>query len=160
MADKDQITAVQFADTFLQKTALGVFILSFGFAFEVVEYLVSPGVYRWIKFIELAIGAGIVLLIFPAFIRYIRYCRKFGRTFAPEGYVTEMFRRACARSFEVTFIFLLVAEVVSHRLLPGVPGKILLDATLFITLMVMSLTFLRLNGSSDEEDGFDDETET
>jgi len=160
VADKDQITAVQFADTYLQKTALGVFVLSSGLAFEVVEYLANPDAHRWIKCIQMGISAGVVLLVLPAFIRYIRYCRKFGRNFAPEGYVTEMFRRACARSFEVTFIFLTVAEVLSHRGLPDVPAKIFLDATLFISLMVMSLTLLKLAGASDEEDDFDDEMET
>lgn len=159
MKGNKTLTPVQFVDFFLQRVALGVLLVSFGFAIEVGEYLLGPDVYQWLKVLEMGVSIGVVVLILPAFVRYVWYRRTHGRDFAPEGYVSEMFRRSCARSFEVTFIFLLVVEVLAHRVFETVPAKIFLDATLFVTLAVMSLMFLRLNRSTDDDDDFGGEAE-
>jgi hypothetical protein len=159
MVRNKDLTPVQFADVFYQRSAVGVLLVAAGFALEVGEYVLGQQAERWFKVLGMGVSLAIVLVVFPSFVRFVMHCRSHGLNFAPEGYVAQMFRRACAKSFELTFIFLLVAEVSAARWLQHVPGKIFIDATLCVSLAIMGVTFLLLNRSVDDDEA-DEEYES
>jgi hypothetical protein len=152
MKDKTPLSTAQFMDAFFHRCAIGLLLVSAGFGLDVVEYAVGPDMARWVNYLSTGAGVLVLIVLFPWFVRFVLRVRKIGIRHDVDGYVVDMFRRSCARSFELTFIFMLVIEVLAGGMLEGVPGKILLDAVLSVSLAIASLTFLYLVSSSDDGD--------
>ena len=112
----------QTVDRILQRTAIGVFLLSLAYSMSAAMYLVSEEAAGYMDRVQLALGILIVLIVLPAFLKFLRL--KFRRgSDSPEsdGYVAEMFKRAGSKAFSLTFILLIVLELAARKYLPPHP---------------------------------------
>ncbi len=77
-----------------------------------------------------------------------------------DGYLVEMFKRASAMAFSLTFVFLMILEPVTEKYLAGLPAPFFINATLAFSLGVLSVGFFRLardDGDDESDDDFDTE---
>lgn len=156
MAENKGFSVVQFSDRFLTRSAYALLLVAVGYFAAAATPYVSQQAVRLLDYLGMAVSAGIFIILVPPFITYIRHCRGKGSHF--EGFVLEIFRKACVRAFEVTFTFLVVLEVLSRSVLEIVPARTLLQVAVAVCVASMGVTFWILSrqarGDEIDEDGF------
>lgn len=156
MAQNKDFSVVQFSDRFLTRSAYAMLLVAVGYFAEAATPYVSQQTAWLLGYVGMAVSAGIFIFLLPPFITYVRHCRGKGGHF--EGFVLEIFRKACVRAFEVTFIFLLILEVLSRSVLEIVPARTFLQVAVAVCVASMGITFWILNrqarGDEIDEDGF------
>jgi hypothetical protein len=149
----------QLVDKFLQRTAIGVFLLSLSYVMSATVYVVGNEAVSHIGTLKLILSALVLMVVFPAFIKYLKL-RLDKNKECPDtgGYVMEVSRRAGVMAFSLTFVFLIVIEWMAGGFLAGLPAPFFINAILAFTLGVFSITFyflLRGEGDDDLDDEFD-----
>ena len=149
----------QTVDRLLQRSAIGLFLLSLAYAMSATMYLVSDEVAGYMDRAQLALGILILLIVFPAFLKYLRLkYRRESECPATGGYIVEMFKKAGAKAFSLTFIFLIALELVAEKYLTDLPTPFFIKTILSFNLGVFSITFFRWVRDDDEsDDDFDAE---
>ena len=150
MADTSEFSPVHFFETFLTRTATALIVVSIGFLTEVAEPYLDGHWDTLFRIVQIVVVATLAITILPLFITWLRKCRGKGGEF--EGFVGDAFRRACAKGFEITFLFLIGLEMLVAHVLSGVPGKVLLDLTLAVSMMTVGVTFWLINRQEDDDD--------
>ena len=148
----------QIVETLLQRTAIGLFLLAIGYTMSAIMYVVSDQeIVDLMDRLQLVPSILVLLIVFPAFVRFarLRYRRKNECTEA-DGYLVEMFKRASAMAFSLTFVFLIVLELVAEKYLTGLPTPFFINATLAFSLGVLSIAFFRLAHGDGDDEGDDD----
>ncbi len=144
-------------DRFLQRTAIGVFMLALSYVMSAAEYLVSDEVAGHIDRLQLLLSALIIVVVLPAFLKYLKLkTNKDKECPDTSGYVMEMFKRAGIKAFSLTFIFLIAVNWVAEKYLTRLPAPFFINATLAFTLGVFSISFYFLLRGDDDEDPDDD----
>ncbi len=158
MAESPGFSAEQFSDRFLTRSAYAMLLVAVGYSAEAAEPYVSEPVVQVLDYVSMATSAAIFILLLPLFATYLKHCRGKGSDF--EGFVSEIFKKACIRAFEVTFIFLLILDVLSRSVLEHIPAKTFLQVAVAVCVASMGLTFWVLNrqarGDGIDEDDFDE----
>lgn len=101
----------------------------------------------------------VLLIVFPAFVKFakLRYRRK-NECSEADRYLVEMFRRASAMAFGLTFVFLIILELVTEKYPADMPTAFFINTTLAFSLGVLSITFFRVmrgEGDDESDDDFD-----
>jgi len=154
----------QIVDRLLQRTAIGVSLLTISYSMAAAMYVISDqeivGLMDRLQFVPSIL---VLLIVFPAFVKFarLRYRQK-SECAEADGYLVEMFKRASAMAFSLTFIFLIILELVTEKYLTDLPTPFFINATLAFSLSVLSIAFFRLAHSDgdDGDDGDDDEFDT
>lgn len=151
----------QMVDRLLQRTAIGVSLLTISYAMAAAMYVIDDqGIVDFMDRLQLVPSILVLLIVFPAFVKFarLRYRQK-SECAEADGYLVEMFKRASAMAFSLTFIFLIILELVTEKYLTDLPTPFFINATLAFSLSVLSIAFFRL-AHGDGDDGDDDEFDT
>ncbi len=163
----DQPTAskespAQIVDRLLQRTAIGVSLLTISYSMAAAMYVISDqeivGLMDRLQFIPSIL---VLLIVFPAFVKFarLRYRQK-NECSEADGYLVEMFKRASAMAFGLTFVFLIILEPVTGKYLTELPTPFFINVTLAFSLGVLSIAFFRsVRGDSDDQSDDDFDTE-
>lgn len=151
MAENKAFSPIDFFETFLTRTAYALLVVSVGYFSEVLEPYVSGTATVVIKVVQLGVVAILAVTILPLFITWVRKCKGKGGEF--EGFVAEAFRKACAKAFEITFLFLIALEILTQSVLADLPAKTVIDLTLGVSLATGGITFWLLNRQMDDDEG-------
>ena len=156
-----QVLPAQIIDSFMQRTALGVFLMALAYAMSAAMLLTSPKVADLLDKLQLGLGILVLLVVFPAFLQIVKLRRRTGRDCEEtDGYIVAMFKKASAKAFSLTFVFMVAMQVVTEKLQTGLSPSFFVNVILAFTLGVFSITFFILvRSDSDEiEDDFDTES--
>lgn len=132
----------QLTDTLLTRTAAGLLLLGLAHAVAVADAWLGAGAPGWLRYVSLALSAGIVVLVLPVVVRFVA-ARRTGACDVSEcdGYLSEVFRRACVFAFTTLFILLVALEAVAGHL-PGSMGTgVVLNLLLTVTVWVLAGSF-------------------
>jgi len=152
----------QIVDRLLQRTAIGVSLLTISYAMAAAMYVISDQeIVDLMDRLQLVPSILVLLIVFPVFVKFarLRYRLK-SECSEADGYLVEMFRRASAMAFSLTFVFLMILEPVTEKYLVGLPAPFFINATLAFSLGVLSVGFFRLardDGDDESDDDFDTE---
>lgn len=146
-----------FAEKLLQRTALGVFLVSIAYVFDIAGTYAVGTFETVLDVVSYALSIAVVLLILPIFLEYLR---KFRRVKDPvDSFVIESYRTACNRAFEATFITMIFLDLAVSKFFPDIPAAIVVEGVLALSLAVMSITFFILNRRSDDDEDWDEEAQ-
>ena len=157
----EQVQPAQIIDSFMQRTALGGFLLALAYAMSAAMLVTSPEVAEVLDNLQLGLGILVILVVFPAFLRIVKLRRRSGSDCEEtDGYIVAMFKKASTNAFSLTFVFLIIMQVVTEKIQTGLPASFFVDIILAFTLGVFSITFFMLvrSDSDETEDDFDTES--
>ncbi|NVJ97814.1 MAG: hypothetical protein HWE25_06655 [Alphaproteobacteria bacterium] len=149
----------QVADQFVQRTIIGMMLLSISYGGKAAMSIVPTGVVKVIAPVSVLLSVAIVLVVAPGFIRYFAL-RKAGGGNCPEAdsYITQMYREAAVWAFSFTFILLMALGFGTELGLHTWPTAFVLNGTIALSLAALAFSFYRLTRDTDEEDDdFDQE---
>lgn len=144
-----------FAEKLLHRTSLGVFLVSIAYVFDIAATYAEGTVETVLDVVSYALGILAILIILPVFLTYLRHFRRARNPI--DSFVFQIYRTACVRAFEVTFISLVFLDLVISKFFPSVPAAIIVEGVLALSLSVMSVTFLVLKRRSDKDESDEDE---
>ncbi len=156
-----QESPAQIVDRLLQRTAIGVSLMTVAYTMSAVMYVIDDQeVVDLIDNLQLVLGILVLLVLFPAFFKYtrLRYRQK-GDCPEEDGYLVAMFRRASAMAFSLTFVFRVILEKATEKHLTELPTPFFIDTILAFSLGVLSFAFFRVV-RSDRDDEVDDDFDT
>jgi len=150
----------QLLDKFLQRTAVGVFLLTIKYVVSAAGFVVSDELADHAGWLQIVLSILVLVVVFPAFLKYLNLHRK---KECPDtsGYVIEMFKKSAVKAFSLTFVFLIAVKWMAGNYLMGLPTLFFINAILAFTLGVFSITFyllLRTDDDQDPDDDFDTES--
>lgn len=152
----------QIVERLLQRTAIGVSLLTISYAMAAAMYVVSDQeIVALMDRLQLIPSILVLLIVFPAFVKFARLkYRRESECPEADGYLVEMFKRASAMAFSLTFVFLIILELVMEKYLTDLPTPFFSNTTLAFSLGVLSIAFFRLmrgEGDGESDDNFDTE---
>ena len=138
----------------LRLVLFGLFaVLAGGYAASAGIFLANEPVAEVLDYLDLALALMAVAIVLPPFIQLMRLRRSEEWACAnTEGFVGEVFRTACVRTFTFMFVLLILAEPLSDRFLLHLPTNFFINVILAATLAMFSLSFLLLNRDDDDEE--------
>jgi hypothetical protein len=155
MAKDREVSHVVFAEKLLNRTALGVLIVSFAFVFDIAATYAEEGRQTFFDIVSYALSGLVILIILPIFLSYVRHFR--GEGDLVDSFVLQSFRTGCVRAFEVTFVSLIFLDLVISKFYPKILAQVVVEGVLALSLSVMSLTFFILNLKDGRNDLGDDD---
>lgn len=149
-------TAPQFVDRFLQRTAIGVLMMSLAYLIGAALYLVQDPWQKPLDVGQFLLSIGAVVVVLPVFLGYVRL-RASGECSRAEtdGFVADVFNRACVMAFSLTFVILIALEPLTRRFFEHLPTPFFINLILGLSLGVFSVTFFRLSHDDEDDDDFD-----
>jgi hypothetical protein len=153
-----RVLPAQIIDSFMQRTALGVFLLALAYTVSAAMFVASPRVAELLDKLQLGLSIVVLLVVFPAFLRIVKLRRRSGSDCEEtDGYIVAMFRKASATAFSLTFVFLVVMQVVTEKLQSDLPASFFVNLIQAFTLGVFSIIFFLLvrSDSDQTDDDFD-----
>lgn len=159
MNAKTPLSPAQFVDKFITRTAIGVFLVSLAYAVSVFEQLLAGEGVEILDKVGKALGIAAIVIVLPGFISLIRRRKSLNiGSDEPEGFVTDVYKRAAERAFALTFIFLLFMDVMTGRALSNLSAEVAVKMVIAVSLAIFSVSFYLFNRVSDDDtDGFADE---
>lgn len=155
--EKAQEPMAQLYDRFLNRSAIGMFLLALLFAFTAFEQSTAAEVPSAVKYAEKAIAIVIIVIVGPVTFQVYRRKRSFVSTCdEPEGFLTSAFQKAAMRAFTGSFILLIVLNVLLEKGAVNWPAAVIVPALLAFNMGVASLSFF-LDNLGDDEDDFGEE---
>jgi hypothetical protein len=154
MTKPTQTSTAQVVDTFMQRTALGILLMSVKFSLAAAAPFLPATLDNALDIAAVLLSIAAALVILPAFARYIeRRKSDKGGCRHVESYVVEMFREAGMRAFSATFVLLISLQIFADTVSPDLPVGFYLDLIMAVSLGVAALSFLALvRDDADEED--------
>jgi hypothetical protein len=146
----------QYAEVFLERTALGILLLALVYGCAAAEGLSHGRLAQALGWIQLPLRFGVVAVLLPAIWRYFRRARP-GCGHRLDGFVAEMFRRAALATFCATFLLLLSLEFVTRKGLVALSPSLIAQGLLCASLGVFGISFMRMARVADEENADDPE---
>ncbi|MEM9386459.1 MAG: hypothetical protein AAGA68_15490 [Pseudomonadota bacterium] len=132
----------QLADTLLMRTTLGLVLLGTGHALTVAAVWFGPEAQESFRWVRLTLAGCILLLVLPAVLRFAVARRRTACSRAScDGYLLDVFRRACVAAFTTTFLVLVALEIAVNQLPPSVDSHVILNALLTVTLWMLAGSF-------------------
>ena len=156
-----QVLPAQIIDSSMQRIALGVFLMALAYTMSAAMFVASPGVAELLDKLQLGLGILVLLIVFPAFLRIVKLRRRSGSDCEEsDSYIVAMFRKASAKAFSLTFVFLVVMQIVTEKLQTDLPASFFVNLILAFTLAVFSIGFFMLVRSDSDETDDDFDTES
>lgn len=154
-----QESMAQFVDRFLQLITLGVFVLAFSYAVGVAKYFAPHEMLVTLDMVKTGLAFLGSATILPPFIKFVRMKKKCGSSFAePNGYIVEVYRKACEYAFAFTFVLLILLEPIAVGFLTDIPAALYIHVTLTVSLLSLSLSFFFMSrGGDGPDDDFEEE---
>ena len=152
--DHDSAESVsQFIDRFLQRTAIGVTLLSLANGLGAAGHLVGDRAAALADGAQFVLAVLIVLVVFPVFARLVWLRRRARCDWSEsDSYMGQIFGQACVAAFSTAFILLIAFQATAERFFAGLPTAFFLDAVLAGSLAVLAIRFFGLARSDDDED--------
>lgn len=151
-----ELSTAQFVDRFMHRIAIGVFLVALAYATSAVMFLVSPEIAFYLDKLKLGLGLMAVVIVFPQFVKMVRRKVRGGADAdEPESFVVEAYKRAAEKSFALTFVSLIIMDVLSTGVLAGLPVEFSIEVILFVSLIIFSLSFFAFNRTGDDDDAED-----
>ena len=159
MSNRPEESPAEALDRFLQRLAIGVFLLGISFALSAANFVASEEVLDIIRPIRKVFGLAVIVIVLPPLLKAFKFKgHVLQKCYEPEGYVVEMFKRACVMAFSLTFVTLIIIERITDAGLIDLPTPFFLRIALSISLDVFALTFFMSTlASDDDEDELEDE---
>ena len=152
----------QIVERLLKRTGIGLFLLAIAYTMSAAMYLISnQDIVKVMGRLQFIPSVLVLLVVFPAFVKFarLRYRQK-NECSEADGYLVEMFKRASAMAFSLTFVFLIILEPVTGKYLTELPTPFFINVTLAFSLGVLSIAFFRsVRGDSDDQSDDDFDTE-
>ncbi len=160
MFSGNNLSPAQFVDRFMTRTALGIFLVSLAYGASVFERLLEGETVAILDKLGLALGIGAIVIVLPQFISLIKRRKSLELgSGEPEGFVTDVYKRAAERAFALTFVFLLFMDIMTGRTLSGLSAEVAIKIVIAVSLAIFSISFYLFNRVDDEDlDEFEDET--
>lgn len=155
MTKDRSFTHAMFAEKLLHRTSLGVFLVSIAYVFDIAATYADGTIETVLDVVSYALGILVILIILPVFLTYVRHFRRAKNPI--DSFVLDIYRTACVRAFEVTFMSLIFLDLVISKFFPDFPAAITVEGVLALSLGVMSVTFFVLNKRSGADDSDEDE---
>jgi len=151
--EKKPVNPAQVVDQFMQRLAVGVGLLSLKHAGNAAQYLVSDTVRHWIGWGNTALSVLIVLILFPAFLRYVRLRRSGTEVcIKSDGYLSHMFKEATTHAFSATFITLIALVLITQKILQDMPAAFFLNIAVAVCIGSLAVSYFFLTRDTDDED--------
>lgn len=151
------LSTAQFVDRFMTRTALGIFLVALAYGASVLERTLPSNAADLFDKIGLALGIAAVVIVLPQFVQLIRRRKALGiGRNEPEGFVTDVYKRAAERAFALTFIFLLAMDVMTRGVLANLSADVAIKAVIAVSLSIFSLSFFLFNRVDEDDDDFED----
>lgn len=145
------------AETMMHRTAIGVFLVTVSYTLSAAAYLVDGPVAALLDRLEIVLGIAAIVAVLPIFVKYSRLkARRHDACPEADSYMAEMFKRAGTKAFSLTFVFLVVLDVVTKRDLVDYPTAFFINVILAFSLGVFSITFFRFIHSGDDDERDED----
>lgn len=149
----------QLYDRFLNRSAIGMFLVALLFALSAGEQLLGDEMPTVLSYAEKALAFLIIILVAPVTFKvYWRKKTLLGTCDEPEGYLTASFQKAAMRAFTASFLVMLTLYVLYDKQVIDWSAAAVVPALLAFNMLVASGSFLFDNLSGDEDD-FDDEAD-
>lgn len=140
-------------ERFMQRTALGVFLLALRYGMTAAGPLLGEELMALVRYLQLALSLLIVLLVLPAFWHYLKLRRQRRADCAnPDSFVLEMFRRAALIAFSYSFVLLVLLDLVSRKSLVYLSAPLVINLVLSFMLAVFSISFYLLSRLDEPDD--------
>lgn len=160
---KNQALIAEKVDKFQKTVAVGLFVLALTYVVEVAQFLTTGQTAEILDDIGLGGGILVVLIVFPAFVRFMHLRFKNRKAcLETEGFVLQAFKTASSYSFSYTFVFMVFLNAFMVFLegsgtgfFPDFPPEFYLKTIMAVTLGVHSVSFFLINRESSEDDGFE-----
>ncbi len=153
-----QVSMVEFTDRFLQTTAVSMLLVAIAYGLSAVSFVVSEDVAEILNMLETGLGILVLVILLPMFLFMLRKLTsgQRRRCFESEGYVAYVFKRACVKAFEFTFITLIAMDFITGKYVTELPADFFIKTTLALSLTVFGTVFFYLNrgnggGEAEEE---------
>ncbi|MEO0423300.1 MAG: hypothetical protein AAF184_13235 [Pseudomonadota bacterium] len=142
MSQSPTFELAQLADTLLTRSALGLVLLGAGHALTLAGVWLDPLTDERLHLARLVLAGGILLLVLPAVLSFAIARRRAACDSAScDGYLLDVFRRACVVAFTATFLVLVALEGSAEHLPPTIDTHVVLNAVLAVTLWMLAGSF-------------------
>lgn len=147
------LSTAQTIEKFMQRTAMGTFLLAVSYSVGIAEYLVSEEAAATLNLIQKPLGILVILIVAPAVWSLIRIgaFRPKPGCAEPESFVKDMLARASTLAFSITFVTLLALQVLSEKLFTDQPPAFFIQIALMVSLYVFSVSFFVLSRDTDDD---------
>lgn len=143
----------ELADRTVQLLAVSMFAVAFVFCLSVAEFFASEST---AAIIDIAVkGLGLVILGLMALLYFWKFRsmspNQRRRHLAEDGFLQIAFRKAMAQSWMLTFLVLVILQVLDNLVLgrlPEMPLEIVLQSILAIMLLLFSIAFVLFTSSN------------
>ncbi len=158
MTKDKYISPAQMIDSFLRRVGIGIAIVGVTYGMSALEVVLPAPVSDYVGMAQLGLGILVVLLVFPAFVKFMLARRRGNcRGAEADSYMSEMFKEAAHHAFSATFITLIALEVAAKALKPDLPVHFFIDVALFVSLGFFAAVFFKLTGTEEGEDTGEDD---
>jgi hypothetical protein len=144
-------TKAQQGEAFLERTALGVLLLSLAYGCAVAGGLSHGRLALTFGWLQRALNIGVIGVLLPSFWRYFRRGPQ-GCGHPLDGFVVDVFRRAALVTFCANFLLLLALELVTRKGFIALTPPQLVQGLLCASLGTFGLAFLRMARVPEEDD--------
>ena len=155
MGSMKGLSVPEAADKNMRILAVAVFLFAVKYAASAAALVVGAGPARVFDGIELGAALlGVLVLVPMGLWKFRKLSVSQRRLYTdPEGYVGEVFRRAGFKSWALTWILLVVMDILAREDITALPAEFFLQVVTAMTLGVFSVTFFYLNRGGAEDDG-------
>lgn len=145
------------AETMMQRSAIAMGMVTMAYALSVTMQLVDGPVVRYLDWIQMALGLGVLVVVLPTFIKYSRLKTRLKDTCREaDSFMANAFNQAARKAFSLTFVFMVVLQMLTRRHFTDLPTDFFINVILTFSLGVFSLTFFFLvRDNHDENDDFE-----
>ncbi len=149
-----KLSPAQTLEKFMQRTAIGTFLLAISYTIGTAEYLVSEELADTLNMLQKPLGLLVILLVAPAVWSMARIGAFKARPGCdePESFVKEMLARASTLAFSITFVTLLALQVLSGKVFADQPPAFFIGIALMVSLYVFSISFFVLSRETEDDD--------
>jgi len=143
----------QFIEKFMNRVAVGVFLISLAYASSAMMFVVSEAMALYLDRLSFGFGLLAVAVVFPSVVKMIIAKRRAGAgSHQPDGFVVDAYKRAAERGFALTFVFLLLMDFLTGRFFVDLPAEFAIQIILAISLAIFSLSFFIFTREEGDEE--------
>lgn len=157
-----QLSPADAADKHITLIALTTFLFSLLYLSSAGQFLVSESVASTMEIGEKVLALAAIAVVLPILLWKFRNLSATEKQAYknPEGFVTEVFKKACTVSWAWTFVFLVALKMISRRAFADFPPEFYIQLILGVMLGIFSLAFFlksRVLGDDGSSDDYGDD---
>ena len=146
------LSAAELLDQFMQALAIALFLFALKFAISAGMHFADSTFLTLLDWAELGVALLAIAILLPAAFHYRRLKSRLGQRFLEsDGYVADIFKKSFAKSFSITFLFLVLLEIVTKNQFLDLPARFFVQVILTMMLGTFGLTFFILSRSPEKD---------